>query len=401
MIFSSQIWFRHRFAFLIPFLILTSCVQADRERSEVNLTQSHLEEQEGNFLDSYIAFVSDRRISHNNDIWLIRPDASELTPVTSDDMQDSMPVWSPNGEKLAFISTRTDNSTIIRIYDLAESTIIKEVLAPNIVRLTWGLQGKLVYVRLNPSTGRLSTLVAGIENEDQPVELPGEQAYIDPQGQLVAYIVSSQLDQRTGSIQLGVETFNGTHIPIEYLENERLGVVGVAWNLDGTFFAVSYGVLARAGNPGLSIFSVADDQITEVAAVQSFDNKWGGVPLYCPPHWSPTEDLLAYTIGNQGTEVTCSGPLVISSSTLSNTTVVDEIDAVLGSNPWSPNGHQLVFAHFPGVPLMWLEQGHEGELRSKYKSSIWLVGNDGAHLQLLIDSDGYNGEPAWQPKPAP
>src|SRR5437773_6379084 len=53
---------------------------------------------------SWIALASNR--AGNFDIWLVRPDASGLTQLTTDRATDDQPAWSPNGTQIAFVSDR-------------------------------------------------------------------------------------------------------------------------------------------------------------------------------------------------------------------------------------------------------------------------------------------------------
>jgi len=55
---------------------------------------------------AWIAFISDRG-GHSN-IYLARPDGSDLHPVLEGAARDSTPSWSPDGSRLVFVSRRND-----------------------------------------------------------------------------------------------------------------------------------------------------------------------------------------------------------------------------------------------------------------------------------------------------
>jgi Tol biopolymer transport system component len=62
-----------------------------------------------------IAFVSNR--SGNNDIYVMRPDGTDLVNLTHHPASDRLPAWSPDGSKIAFRSTRNGNSEIYVMND--------------------------------------------------------------------------------------------------------------------------------------------------------------------------------------------------------------------------------------------------------------------------------------------
>lgn len=59
---------------------------------------------------SWIAFVSPR--ARNYYIWIVRPDGSGLTLLTTGTGRDDQPAWSPDGTQIAFVSNRSGTRNI-------------------------------------------------------------------------------------------------------------------------------------------------------------------------------------------------------------------------------------------------------------------------------------------------
>ena len=94
------------------------------------------------FNGDLIAFRSDR--DGNEDIWLMKPDGSEMVNITSNASVDSDPAWSPDGSKIAFVSTRTGNADLF-VMDVDGSNVIQVTNNQGSVRFPkWSPDGSLI-----------------------------------------------------------------------------------------------------------------------------------------------------------------------------------------------------------------------------------------------------------------
>ena len=60
-----------------------------------------------------LAFVSSR--SGNNDIFLVQADGTNVRNLTKHAAQDTSPAWTPDGKKVTFVSTRGGGSDVYLI----------------------------------------------------------------------------------------------------------------------------------------------------------------------------------------------------------------------------------------------------------------------------------------------
>ncbi|MCQ1537313.1 hypothetical protein FTO70_16865 [Methanosarcina sp. KYL-1] len=81
---------------------------------------------------SRIVFVSDR--AGNNDIWVMDADGNNKVQLTSDTADDRYPVWSPDGTKIAFCSNRNGNYDIW-VMDLS-GDVLQESPSPRVTGFT-------------------------------------------------------------------------------------------------------------------------------------------------------------------------------------------------------------------------------------------------------------------------
>ena len=96
--------------------------------------------------------MGEEAADRNDDIWVIQIDdngpASQEITVTTDDARDYAPTWSPDNERIAFLSTRNganDIFTIARNGDDLQGVTRSEI---NELSVQWGSDGRIVFASI-------------------------------------------------------------------------------------------------------------------------------------------------------------------------------------------------------------------------------------------------------------
>ncbi len=117
------------------------------------------------YVRQYFDVMTDRRYSN---LWIARSDGTDHRPLTSGKYTEGQPAWSPDGKRLAFVSTRDGSPQIyIRWMDNGQTSPITKVQEPP-SGIAWSPDGlQIAFFKLVPSPA----LVVG----QQPPPPPGAQ----------------------------------------------------------------------------------------------------------------------------------------------------------------------------------------------------------------------------------
>jgi dipeptidyl aminopeptidase/acylaminoacyl peptidase len=112
-----------------------------------------------------IAFASDR--SGQLEIWVMNRDGTDQHQITHDGARDYAPTWSPDGKRIAFRSDRDGNAEIYAIdADGAHETRLTfSSASDNSPR--WGLDGRIVFVTNREVAARSNLWVMNADGTDQ------------------------------------------------------------------------------------------------------------------------------------------------------------------------------------------------------------------------------------------
>jgi len=231
-----------------------------------------------------IAFVSNR--NGNLDIYVMRPDGSNVVNLTNNPARDEFPAWSPDGSKIAFVSNRDGNREIYVMNDDGS----------NVVRLTF-----------NPATDSFPSWT--------------------PEGTIV---FSSRRSGRFELYEMNADGSDPRHIDLDLdgdLVSPRVSPEGhrIAFSrqiFNGSDFDTAVWIAQRDGSHATQL--TANDIFAANPAWSPMGNHLAFANNFCP-----TCDLSHIFVMNQGGE---------------NQTLLTQAQDGNDLNPaWSPDGSQIAF----------------------------------------------------------
>jgi Tol biopolymer transport system component len=277
-----------------------------------------------------IAFSSDR--DGNFEIYTMSEDGSDVTRLTEDDANDFDPSWSPDGDKIAFVSFR-DGSNNMEIYVMnADGT--------DQTRLT--------------------------DNDDA---LDREPSW-SPDGEKITFA-----SNRDGNYEIYVMNADGTD-QTRLTDNDDALDREPSWSPDGESIAF----VSDRDSIG------EDDEVGDVNAIYTMDADDGSdvtrltdtdVPLDSHPSWSPDGEKIAFVSFRDGNNEIYSMDADDGSDV---TRLTDDTRNDLHPS-WSPDGEKITFASNRDTT--------EGD------EIYSMDADDGSDVTRLTDNDADDREPDW------
>ena len=195
---------------------------------------------------SKIVFVSNRTVepdaNSNSDIWLVKPDIphdqQELVRVTTNPWSDGSPIWHPDGERIAYITTTTDRDdipvsylqskvAIIRVGDDEPVLLTTESLDRKAYNPHFSPDGSRIYVQLEDD-GEVDLVAVSVANGELTRLIAGHVAVgataVAPDGSVFAVVSEPRLPGElfvldAESFALSTERRRLTHVNDELLNS--------------------------------------------------------------------------------------------------------------------------------------------------------------------------------------
>ena len=212
---------------------------------------------------------------------------------------------------------------------------------------------------------------------------------------------------------------DAAHFPLRPLTSLVGWERSPSWSPDGSFLAYSH---AREGDLDVYVRPTSGGRAVQLTDMPSDEFS---------PRWSPDGEVVAFIAdAGPGANIYLTSPLGGVKEMLAETGIraverLGEARSSLGSNPWSPDGKELIFSRQtetgevalwridrrtkvqsqltfpePGERHLGASWSFDGaqivfERRRGGRVEIWLMNPQGDHARLLVGGKGWNLMPAW------
>jgi len=315
-----------------------------------------------------ILFVSNRSEGFRDNIFIISSSGSGLRNLTNDlQRDDSLPVWSPTGDKIAFSSYASNDYGIFVMNPDGTEKIRLTTDLDNGISLAWSPDGTKIafdaFVSGDPEIYVMNADGTGLNNLSNHPANDTTPSWSPDSTQIV---FRSERDGSNGEIYIvnvdGTDLFNLTNNDSFDFISERVS----AWSPDGTKIIFSS---FSDDNTEIYVINVDGTQLTNLTQRQGDD---------FDPTWSPDGSKIAFAFLSADREF--SGIEVMNSDGTGKIKLVTTEYFSYYHPIWSPDGNQLAFTVYSG--------GTE---------DVFVVNADGTGLINLSNNEYDDYFPAWQP----
>jgi Tol biopolymer transport system component len=232
------------------------------------------------------------RVGGRPDIWLIDPEGKTPTQLTTDPAYDHRPGWFPDGEQIAFQSTR---------------------------------QGKEVILAINVKTGKERTLFEPAQDLTFP--------RLSPDGKHIAFN-----SKKSGTTNLWVYSIESGEVKQLTFDKEAAGFG--TWSPDGKFLSFQ---IKRGDDTHLALMPSSGGEVVQLTAVpgQAFTHGW-----------SPDGDKILFAGFRNG--VWNVWWVSRSSKALKQVTNYSKLNAFVRYPTWSPLNDRIVYEYTETTGNIWL-----------------------------------------------
>ncbi|MGI6368756.1 MAG: hypothetical protein ACOX2L_10470 [Anaerolineae bacterium] len=232
-----------------------------------------------------LAFMAKATAGQNWDIYLINTDGTNRTRLTQDEGDNTGPVWSPDGERLAFVSDRDGNREVyVMNADGSEPVNLTKHDAEDWTP-TWSPDGRrLAFASFRDGNWEIYVMNADGSNQQRLTDSPGADysPAWSPRGDAIAFV-----SDRTGNLEIHLMAPDGSEV--RAVTSDPATDQAPAWSHDGTqLLWESY----RDGNMEIMAMNVADQEPRNLTQDHYADDHGGT--------FAPDGEAIAYFSNRDG-----------------------------------------------------------------------------------------------------
>jgi len=307
-----------------------------------------------------LLFVSDR--TGNNEVYVMNADGSGKRNLTQNAGSDTLPAWSPNGERIAFIS---DRATLTEVFVMDADGSNTANVTNNGLRedhVSWRNATRILYAGTNPvnfDRDIFSIRPDGSGYNELVVE-PHNQLHPrpSPDGRLIAYESHGPTGPEIFVVEAG-----GTN-PTQLTSNSGDGNTGARWSPDGSTIAFTS---TRDGDFEIYVMNADGTNQTNLTNASHSDRE---------PAWSPDGTRLLFVAERDGQK-----EIYMMNADGSGQINLTQNPADDHSPAWSPDGSMIAFV-----------SDRDGNRQ------VYVMMADGSGQTALTEQTGSVASPLWQPR---
>ncbi len=297
-------------------------------------------------------------------IWIMDPDGSNQKPLTSDEFDDIYPKWSPNGEKIGFISgSREDDNISLIDLNWAEALPFTENRVSNKdnnnYQFEWSPVSEDMIAYVSQENGNDDVFISAFGSYDKSINIDlanDTNPAWSPDGQKLAFV-----SDRDGNKDIFLVDPDGENLSV--LTNNSADDVEPAWSPDGEKIA-----FASDRNGKFDIFTINADGSNLVLITKTGHNRY--------PTWSHDGSIIAFYSDRGGNF----DVYVINED---GSGIKKLIDATPGKDEFFNEYNSTYYSFSPDDTEIVFSKG----------SGIFLMDIDGENIRHL----GHGFHPVWSP----
>lgn len=224
--------------------------------------------------------AKDKQITH---LWMASWDGKRSIPLTNSQQSEHTPRWSPDGQSLAFLSSRGSDDAPTQLWVLDR--------AGGEARILTGFNGDVIDYDWSPDGKRLALIVA----DEDPAKAPGMKDKTPPPIVIDRYFFKEDGNDYLGPLRQHLYVFNVATRKAEVLTPGNFDEARPAWSPDGREIAF---VSKRGADPDRSsefgLYVIAPVPGQQPRLLTTFEGEAGDSEWASGPVWKPDGKEIAF-----------------------------------------------------------------------------------------------------------